>query len=149
MSVRITLPLLTILLISGCQTPTQQQPGAVIGGIAGGVLGNQIGHGSGRTAAVIAGTMIGAMAGGAIGAHMDEADRLRTQRVLETTPTYQSSSWSNPDSGAQYTVTPTKTYETSQGPCREYETEAYIDGRRETVIGNACRQADGSWKAVN
>lgn len=149
MLLRLSIILLSAMLTSACQTPTNQQTGAVIGGIAGGVLGNQVGHGSGRTAAVIAGTMIGAMAGGAIGANMDANDRYRAQEVLETTPTYQSSTWRNPDSGAQYTVTPTRTYETSQGPCREYETEAYIDGRRETVIGNACRQADGSWKAVN
>lgn len=144
----LSLVLATFLFV-GCQPATKQQTGAVIGGIAGGILGNQIGHGSGRTAAVIGGTLIGAMVGGAIGADMDANDRRRAQQALEYTPTHSPTSWSNPDSGNQYTVTPTRTYETARGPCREYETEAIIDGRREVVYGNACRQGDGSWKAVN
>ena len=149
MTVRILALILAAAMASGCQGPTKEQTGAVIGGVAGGVLGNQIGHGSGRTAAVIGGTLIGAMAGGAIGANMDANDRYQAQQALEYTATNQSSSWRNPDSGAQYSVTPVRTYETAQGPCREYETEAIINGRREVVVGNACRQPDGTWKAVN
>ena len=34
------------------------------------------------------------------------------------------------------------------GPCRDYSSEAIIDGRRQTVHGTICRQADGSWKIV-
>jgi surface antigen len=136
-------------LVAACQGPTKEQTGAVIGGVAGGVLGNQIGHGSGRTAAVIGGTLIGAMVGGAVGAEMDANDRYRAQQALEYTPSHQSTTWHNPDTGNQYAVTPIRTYETAQGPCREYETEAIIDGHREVVVGNACRQSDGTWKAVN
>jgi len=137
------------MLGAGCQSPTKQQTGAVIGGIAGGILGNQIGSGSGRTAAVIGGTLIGTMVGGSIGADMDRNDRYWAQQTLEYTPTRQSSTWVNPDKGTQYRMTPTHTYETAGGPCREYETEAVIGGRRELVYGQACRQADGSWQVVN
>jgi surface antigen len=136
------------LVIGGCQT-TKQQQGAVIGGIAGGILGNQIGGGSGRTAAVIAGTLLGGYFGGNIGRQMDENDRYRAGQALEATPTYQSSSWTNPDSGNRYSITPTKTYYAGSGPCREYTTEAWIDGKRETVYGTACRQPDGTWQASN
>jgi surface antigen len=148
MYLRIATILLTGALVAGCNV-TREQTGAVIGGVAGGVLGNQIGHGSGRAAAVIGGTLIGAMVGGAVGRNMDENDRYRAQQALEYTPTNQSTSWRNPDSGTEYTVTPTYTYETTQGPCREYETEAIIDGRRDVVYGKACRQPDGSWQAAN
>ena len=149
MKVNFYLVLVAAMVSAGCQTPTKQQTGAVIGGIAGGILGNQIGQGSGRTAAVIGGTLVGSMVGGSIGADMDQDDRYRAQQTLERTPTNQSSTWVNPDSGNQYSMTPTHTYETTQGPCREYETEAVIGGRREVVYGQACRQSDGSWKVVN
>ena len=35
-----------------------------------------------------------------------------------------------------------------RGPCRNYSSEAIIDGKRQTVHGTACRQTDGSWKSV-
>jgi surface antigen len=146
---RIATLILSGMLLTGCQELTRQQTGAVIGGVAGGVLGNQIGHGSGRTAAVIGGTLVGALVGGAIGRNMDENDRHHAQQALEYTPTHESTSWRNPDTGNAYTVTPIKTYETAEGPCREYETDATIDGRHEVVTGRACRNADGSWRTVN
>jgi surface antigen len=149
MLARVSVAVLCAALVAGCQTPTKEQTGAVLGGVAGGVLGNQIGDGRGRTAAVIGGTLVGALIGGSIGREMDENDRYRAQQALEYTPTRQSSTWTNPDSGNRYSVTPVRTYESAQGPCREYETEAYIDGRREVVVGNACRQSDGTWRSVN
>ena len=56
--------------------------------------------------------------------------------------------WRNPDTGDTYSVTPTRTYETEQGPCREFTMQASIGGRPDTVYGTACRQSDGSWKVV-
>jgi len=134
--------------LSGCETSKQQQ-GQVIGAIAGGLLGNQVGGGSGRTAATIAGTILGGFVGGNIGRQMDDGDLYRAGQALESTPTYQSTSWQNPDTGASYAVTPTSTYYADSRPCREYTTEAWIDGQRETIYGTACRQSDGSWQATN
>ncbi len=144
----IVVSVLTLALATGCQT-TKRDTGTVIGGIMGGVLGNQVGKGDGRTAAIIVGTLVGAYIGGNIGQSMDENDRYRANEALETTPTNRTSSWRNPDSGNYYEVTPTRTYESASGPCREYATEAVIDGRRETVYGTACRQSDGTWQASN
>lgn len=118
----------------------------VIGGILGGVLGSQIGHGDGTTAAIIIGTMLGGAIGGAVGKSMDDTDRLKTAHALETVRTGVPSQWRNPDSGNTYAVVPTKTYETSSGPCREYMIDATIGGKLEKVYGTACRQEDGSWK---
>lgn len=136
-------------LLAGCESPpSQQQSGTVIGGVLGGVLGAQVGQGSGRTAATVIGTLIGASIGGNVGRSMDETDRLKTAQALESVRTGRSSSWRNPDTGAAYTVTPTRTRQTSDGPCREYTVDATVGGRPERVYGQACRQADGSWRTV-
>ena len=140
-----------ILAFTGCSTPpTKEEQGMVIGSIIGGVLGSTVGKGQGRTAAIIAGTIAGAMIGGSVGRSMDETDRIKTAQTLETVRTGVSSTWTNPDSGNQYTVTPTRTYEPTAGaPCREYVVDAVIGGKTEKVYGTACRQPDGSWKVQN
>ena len=137
--------------LSGCATQQgqQEQGGMIIGGLLGGVLGSQMGRGSGRTAATIVGTMIGATVGGNVGRSMDQTDRLKTAHALENVRTSVPTSWVNPDSRNQYTVTPTRTYDASTGPCREYTVRSVVAGKPETVYGTACRQADGSWKATN
>ncbi|MEI6025362.1 MAG: RT0821/Lpp0805 family surface protein [Betaproteobacteria bacterium] len=138
-----------VLTLAGCQTsPSQQQSGTVIGGVLGGALGSQIGHGSGRAAATVIGTLIGATIGGNVGRSMDHTDRLKTAQALESVNTGRSSSWHNPDTGAHYTVTPTRTRQTPEGPCREYTVDATVGGQPERVYGQACRQPDGSWRAM-
>jgi surface antigen len=142
---------LSALLITGCagyQSP-QEQSGMVIGGVLGGVLGSQIGHGDGRTAAIILGSLAGAAVGGSVGHSMAETDRIKTTQALETVRTGVPSSWRNPDSGNQYVVLPTRTYDTPQGPCRDYSIDAVVAGRKDKVFGSACRQSDGSWQVRN
>lgn len=140
----------TLLSVAACTTqPTQQQTGMVIGGLLGGVLGHEVGGGGGNTAATIIGTLAGVAIGGAIGRSMDDNDRMKTAQALETTRTGVPTRWVNPDTRSAYRVVPTRTYETPQGPCREYTVDAQIGGRTETVVGRACRQADGSWRAVD
>ncbi len=141
---------LLCVALAGCaaQGP-REESGMVIGGVLGGLLGAQTRDHHLRPIAIVAGTLIGASIGGTIGAYMDETDRLRAGQTLETVRTGVSSTWRNPDTGVQYQFTPTNTYETTQGPCREYTMEALIGGQREQIYGTACRQADGSWKIVN
>jgi surface antigen len=125
----------------------RQQSGMIIGGVLGGLLGNQVGgHGSERTAAIIAGTLAGAAIGGAIGQSMDITDRMNTSAALENVRTGVPTTWQNPNTGNQYTVVPTRTYNTAAGPCREYTIDGIVGGRKEQVYGTACRQPDGSWK---
>ncbi len=138
------------LVISGCsQAPTKQDQGVMIGAIAGGLLGSRFGHNGGRALATMVGAMAGAAIGGSIGQSMDRQDQINTQLALENVRTGVSTTWVNPDSGNQYEVTPTSTYETDNGPCREYTMNATIGGKTEEVYGTACRQADGSWKIQN
>lgn len=137
------------VLVTGCQEVKNEQVGAVVGGGLGGLLGAQVGGGSGKIAAAVAGALVGAYLGGQVGKSMDELDRLKANRALESNPTGQTSTWNNPDTGNKYTVTPTRTYQDDAGaPCRDYTTEAIIDGKREFVKGTACRQPDGTWRAI-
>jgi len=140
--------LATLLLLAGCN-PSKQDIGTVIGAGSGAFIGSQIGGGTGQLAAVAIGTLLGGYLGSSIGQSMDELDQYKTQQVLESSPTGSTVAWNNPDSEIDYSVTPTRTYESASGPCRDYTTEAVIDSRAEIVHGTACRGNDGSWHATN
>lgn len=137
-----------LLLLTGCN-PNKQNIGTFIGAGSGAFIGSQIGNGSGQLAAVAIGTLLGGYLGSSIGQSMDELDQYKTQEALEASPTGSTVAWNNPDSDIDYRVTPTKTYESTSGPCRDYTTEAVIEGRAEIVHGTACRGDDGSWHATN
>lgn len=134
------------VVLASCETMSQADQGEIIGGVVGGVVGAQIGEGHGRTAAIIIGTLAGAMIGRHIGETMDETDRMKTARALNDSRTGTSTTWVNPDTGYEYTVTPTRTYEKPSGPCREFRLDASVgNSPDEEVYGTACLQADGSW----
>lgn len=120
----------------GCAT---QQTAQLTGGAA-------VEDGSGRTVTPTSGSSIGALVGGQIGSRMDERDLQQASLALENSRTDRSIDWVNPDTGYQYSVRPTHTYQAATGPCRNYTMRAVIDGRNETVFGTACRQADGTWR---
>lgn len=145
---RVKITILVLSLAACAEQPTKQDVGTITGGVLGGVLGSQVGRGTGRDVAIIAGALAGAYLGSAIGKSMDETDRLKTARAMEMDPTGTATTWRNPDTGNTYTVTPTRTYQTESGPCRDFTTKAIIGGKQETVYGKACRQADGSWKMM-
>ncbi len=137
---------LSVFLVA-CQTPTKRSSGTVLGGVAGGAACSNVGKGSGRTAAIIGCSLIGAMIGASVGDSLDKADEVHAQDTLENSRDNQANTWHNPNTNNQYTVTPTRTYFDSQRNthCRDYSTEALIDGQREVISGKACRQADGRW----
>ena len=145
--------ILTVTLCVGlasCQTSTNQMLGATIGSAAGAVIGSKFGKGSGNKAALAGGAIIGALVGGAIGQALDEVDKAKmasaTQKALETKRIGQASTWINPDSGNSGTVVPTRTIvRSSAAPCREYRHTVMIGDRKQTIVGMACRQGDGSW----
>lgn len=147
--------LLTLLLIAVMAAPmvacqTKREGGAVVGGVLGGVLGSNVGGGEGRTAAIIAGTLLGAYIGSEMGRYMDENDERKAQSALEYNRDNQRSSWHNPNTGADVSATPTRTFKSAGGDnCREYQTTVTVGGKQEKAYGTACRQADGSWKIIN
>lgn len=144
--IMVSVPVLAACFLIGCASSTHEQQGEIIGGVIGGVLGAQVGDGSGQTVAIIIGTIAGSMIGRHVGESMDDTDRMMTARALNDNRTNQSATWVNPDTGYQYTVTPTRTYEESSGPCREFRLDATVGGQTDQdVYGTACLQADGSW----
>ncbi len=154
---RPALATLIALALAGCADSgygPKQTVGGLAGAAGGGLLGAQFGHGSGQLAATAAGTLLGALLGSEVGKSMDRTDKLYAGgaevHALEYTPSGTVTSWQNPDSGASGTVTPTRTYETTNGQyCREFQQQATIAGKSQQVYGTACRQPDGSWKLVN
>jgi surface antigen len=123
--------------------------GSLGGAALGGLVGNQFGGGSGKGLMTAVGVVGGALAGGYVGRQMDPADHACVGRSLEHTPTGQTVAWHNPQNGAQYRVTPTANFQGPGGqPCRNFTTQAVIDGQNQQVAGTACRQPDGSWKTV-
>jgi len=146
--ISIFLSIATLLLLTGCN-PSKQDIGTVVGAGSGAFIGSQIGGGTGQLAAVAIGALLGGYIGGSIGQDMDELDKYKTQQVLESSPTGSTVAWNNPDTDVDYSVTPTRTYESDSGPCRDYTTEAVIEGRAEIIHGTACRSDDGSWHATN
>lgn len=143
--------LILVMSMLGCANLSNQDMGTVGGGVIGGLIGSRFGGGEGQILATGAGVLLGAIIGGRIGQYMDKVDRQQVSQSLENTPTGKSRQWRNPDSGAEYTVRPTRTYYTDNGTraCREFTTTAIIGGQTEKVYGTACRTDDGSWKIVD
>lgn len=131
----------------------KQTLGTLGGAGTGALIGSQIGHGSGKLAATVVGGLLGAFVGSEVGKSLDRADQQymaqTTQRTLESAPSGQATTWSNPDSGHSGTVTPVRTYQAPSGQyCREFQQTVMVGGESQQAYGTACRQPDGSWKIV-
>ena len=143
------------LTLVACEGAGQKETfGTIIGGAAGAVAGAQFGSGKGQLAATAAGALVGALVGREVGKSLDRADQLAmqdtAQRTLEEQPTGATSQWHNPDSGNSGTITPTRTFQKTDGQyCREYQQTITVGGELEEAYGTACRQPDGTWQIVS
>lgn len=140
--------------VSGGNYNNQAILGGITGAVAGGALGSTIGKGRGRTAAITIGALLGGAAGYEIGRSLSSQDRASlsdtTYQSLAYDQDYSPRSWNSSDSDYYGSVTPTRTYEDRYGQtCRQFEQTIYIEGRRETGRGTACRNQDGSWQIVS
>lgn len=147
---------MALVVLAGCtqQRGDKEILGTLLGAGGGAVLGSNVGKGKGNIAGIAIGTILGAYAGSEIGASLDRADLMfanqNAQNAFETLPSGKSSTWRNPDSGNSGAVTPTKTYQTSNGQyCREYSQTINVGGQSEQAYGTACRQGDGTWQIIN
>jgi surface antigen len=123
--------------------------GSLGGAALGGLIGSKFGSGSGKGALTALGVVGGALAGGYVGRQMDPADHACVSRSLEHAKTGQTVSWRNPDTGTQYGVTPTDSFQGPNGePCRRYTTQSTVNGQVRQVDGAACRAPDGSWRPM-
>jgi surface antigen len=98
--------------------------------------------------AALIGGLLGALVGSEVGSRMDEEDRRQTALALENNPVGQTSTWTDPDTGARYGVTPNETFSRDGSPCREFVIEREIAGEEYQSTETACRQADGSWRII-
>ena len=151
-NVVITTVLATTLLTGCAGTYNKATTGAALGAIAGTALAYGLAKDSGKKDLwLIAGAAAGGLVGNAIGAQLDERDKLLLgqtfQNTLENAPTNQAGSWNNPNTGNSGSVTPTATHlSANEQPCREFTTTVNIGGQPQQGYGTACRQNDGSWK---
>src|SRR5436190_1393712 len=113
------------LVLAACTSPGGGQPGEIgvnkttggtlIGAAAGGLVGSQFGGGAGKGVATLLGVLAGGFIGSQVGRSLDEADvayaHRSTQSALNGTPSGQTVSWRNPDSGNYGTVTPRPAYQ--------------------------------------
>ncbi len=121
----------------------------LLGAAIGGLIGSKIGDGKGRMAATAVGTLIGYMLAGKFMDYMDNSDRQNTHQALEYSKDHQTVTWQNPNTLADYEVTPVNAYRVNDQDCREYITRATIDGHSEEITGTACRKENGSWQVQN
>ena len=140
------LALLFLLLLTSCAN--KAQTGAAGGAAAGALIGQAIGHNTGGT---LIGAAVGTMLGYIVGNEMDKYDRQQLNHMYERGVSNQRSSWVNPDTGNQYSVTPQPAYQepSSRKVCRRAEIEAVIDGRPERTYSTACRNDYGQWELQN
>ena len=143
--------LLTFVLSACADAGPKTAIGAMGGAAAGGLIGAAAGGG---TEGIIGGVLLGGLLGGAVGNALDQRDREYANRTyhqsLETSQTGTTSTWQNPDSGHSGTITPTRTYEASNGQyCREFQQTVTVGGETEQAYGTACRQPDGSWRVAS
>jgi surface antigen len=123
--------------------------GSAAGAAAGGLLGSQFGKSSGKGLTTVLGVVGGALAGGYIGRSMDDTDQNCVGQTLEHAPANQPVAWQNPGSGSSYWATPTADLRGPNGePCRNYITEAVVQGVPQRTENTACKQGDGSWVPV-
>ncbi len=144
------------LSLSACSSNgglNKEDGGAIVGAVAGGILGNQVGKGSGRILATMAGVMVGGIVGSSVGRSLDKADQLAASKAefdaLESGRSGRAVAWNNPDSGHRGEIIPERSYSMGRKQCRRFRHTIYIDGRRETMRGRACRNRDGSWSKVS
>jgi len=139
--------------------------GTVLGGVVGGVVGSQVAKDSpNRPVAIVVGTVIGAVIGNKLGKDIDAGDRGCMGHALELAGEQKSVRWTNPQTGVNFVLTPTKNFGDQRNPCREFTAVAAGGGderdehgkgkgkgkgkggaHKAQFKGSACRQGNGEW----
>jgi len=139
------------LLGIACGCATKGQTGAIIGGLGGAAVGGQLGPKDKRGQNALIGAAVGALIGYIAGNELDKYDREQVTQALERTPSGQTTSWVNPDTGRSYSVTPAPAYSSGTNDiCRDFTlTGRDTYGNPETIHTKACRNAAGQWVLMN
>lgn len=150
-AIAVALTGLMALMVTSCANVDMNKgkQGALGGAAGGALLGQAIGR---NTEATLIGAAVGTMLGYVVGNEMDKYDRRELNQAYEFTPSGQTTSWQNPDSGNAYAVTPQPAYTAPsypESPCRQAEILATIDGQTERTYTTACRNSQGQWELRN
>lgn len=129
----------SLIAATGCAT--KRETGTVAGAVGGAAVGGLVG---GRTGALV-GAALGGITGYAAGRAMEEQDERRVAYALEANRPVQ---WTNPHTGYEYQVEPTRTVLQEGRECRQFRMLAEVDGNPEELYGTACRQPDGAWEVL-
>ncbi|MDA8165735.1 MAG: glycine zipper domain-containing protein [Desulfobacteraceae bacterium] len=133
-----------LVLATSCaqwQEASKKEKGAAAGAAGGAVLGGVIGR---SAEATLLGGAIGGVLGYIVGNQMEKSDRTKLNQALESTPSNQTTSWTNPDTGNRYQVTPQPAYQAEGKPCRKVNLLSDVNGKTEKTEATACRE-NGKW----
>jgi surface antigen len=129
-------PLVTVLLLAGCASKPSPLEQALVSPTA---------QGAGGTPAIIP-TVAAASA-------FDDPDQAAMiqhfNRAMESAPTGQAVTWTNPSSGTMIQLSVTRTFQRADDTyCREFTQSIMNKDQPSTTKGTACRQSDGTWQII-
>jgi surface antigen len=130
-------------VLSGCATQraaTSQQRQVGSATVAG-----QLRDGADGSVAIVPHAFAGTVIGSSIAPNMDAQDLHVAGLALTDAAIRQSTRWHNADTGFEYVLVPTATFQGPDGPCRKFTIVASHNGGPQFADGIACRQPDGRW----
>jgi surface antigen len=99
-----------------------------------------------------AATVLGNLTGNPTAKDLDDKDKAisadAVTAALQANAAGKMSNWRNPTSGHSGEVTPGPVYSVNDYSCRDYVHHITIGDRQETLRATACRQPDGTWRAL-
>jgi surface antigen len=99
-----------------------------------------------------AAAMLGNLGGRPTTKDLDDKDKsLSSEAItsaLQVGEVGKSTAWRNPQTGHSGQITPGPVYSVNDYACRDYVHAIVIGERQETVRASACRQPDGTWRAL-
>ncbi len=133
-----------VLLVSGCANKAQDgaATGALLGATVGALTANN------KVTGALIGAGVGMMLGYIVGNEMDKMDQQQMNNTLEYSPSGQTSSWNNPDTGYSYEATPQPAYMEKDVVYRDVDIVIENNGEKEIVQAKAYRKDDGTWEFV-
>jgi surface antigen len=141
--------IITAMLSSiGCESmTTKQKIGTGVGAVAGAALVTQLGGGSGKTSAILLGGTLGGVVGYSLASMMENSDVTQMTEGWDTELDKSvHSQWVNENTQIAYESTASSAWTVEGNWCRNYQTSAIIDGKKETIEGIACLGDDGIWR---
>lgn len=135
--------MLLTFLAAGYGCANKAQSGAGLGAMAGATIGALTFKNKVSGAAIGAG--VGLLMGYIVGNEWDKHDEQQVQQTLESGKSHQTHSWVNPDTGAQYSATPSPPYMENDRVYRDVViSESGPDGDK--VMAKAYRDSNGEWR---